>query len=388
MISNNDADNTGTSSGIDGRTQVFLLRPEKLLVGDIILSTVSNAAISKTVRQVTQSRFSHASMVIRKGGLIIEAAGKSVRLSSLLNLAARNLENVRVLRLIDKSEGLADRLENAISHCFKDYSFAGAIMSMTQMRFRAPDTEFFCSQLVATAYKEAGVFLFDKESEKIIPEDFVNCAKLSDVTDEIFVRTTIKEARETCFGLRLIEDGSNLIPENDLNQKLKSVAQTFKKKLPRASKWPVSSPVDIIALLSNDEAFRKCGNRKEIHDALLASMNDCRLSSFSKTLSQEFAASFHMDSILAAELGRKVPSREEISKMKKHQNNTIVAHQESLEKRAKMIFELKNFIEKDLNDELRVAPHIYLKMFEEIQLDETQQLEVSKKTLTLLESKT
>lgn len=155
-----------------------------LQVGDIIL-TKGDTPQSKGIRSVTNSQYSHAMLYVGNGK-IIEAIGKGV-VEQTLTAAAKNVSGAVVLRHSNISD--AQRKTVALyakSKIGRPYDTTGAIGSSTsspkaqilgllspplvgiaQLMDLAnrlgPNSDFYCSELVALAYADAGAPLLPEK---------------------------------------------------------------------------------------------------------------------------------------------------------------------------------------------------------------------------------
>jgi len=133
------------------------INSSKLLPGDILLCTDPDSPVSKAIRRATQSRYSHAAIFIGNGGFV-EAVGSGVRRFLIDSTAVRNPENVRFLRLKDTvpnarslAEGAGRKAENYVA---RRYWVPGAVAARVPGVNLKRRGKFFCSQLVAQAFRE------------------------------------------------------------------------------------------------------------------------------------------------------------------------------------------------------------------------------------------
>jgi hypothetical protein len=192
--------------------EVYLFKPEALEVGDIILSTDPTSNESRVIRWLTGGDYSHAAICTRVG-LLVEATFSSkgvggVARANIMRVVADAPETLRLLRLQpgvprrrEIAEKAAARAEWMIS---REYWFDGV---KGFLRSKIPTNEkqaFFCSHLVAQAYREAGLELLPGvPSEKTAPSAFQESTLLEDLTSESLttelesvVRTYLPEAGE------------------------------------------------------------------------------------------------------------------------------------------------------------------------------------------------
>jgi uncharacterized protein YycO len=179
----------GNGSAVRGPAYVFI--SSRLVAGDIILSTVPTDLLSFIIRVATSSDFSHAA-ICSKPGLLVEARGFGVARVALDRLAVRELSNVRVLRLRSETvsnaaEIAAKAAEYAEAAVFSRYSYVGAALALLpRLSIERRYDEFFCSHLVAEAYRTAGVELLPGiDPTKTVPGAIAESPHLADITASV-----------------------------------------------------------------------------------------------------------------------------------------------------------------------------------------------------------
>lgn len=161
--------------------QTKLITISQLQKGDIILSTTSDF-VSKVVKIGTHSKFSHARLYIG-GGYIIEAIDPFVRREDLSKIIKGDLYTA-----VYRMDNLSQKQKNNIAiyaenQRGKEYDLSGAIGSvgispiLTLQNLLFPEADFYCSELVAFAYKKAGVKL-EGFSSQTTPKDLAHNGKL------------------------------------------------------------------------------------------------------------------------------------------------------------------------------------------------------------------
>lgn len=164
---------------------------------DIIVST-TNAAISKAIRAATGSQVSHA-MIYAGNGVVIEAVAEGV-VERPLTQALNGAVLAVAYRLERLNPGQANMVVNfARAQNRRKYDVGGIVGQAGYQLDRwflcdvqnVRDCEetaarnnlwlqsaakFFCSELVAAAYQQAGVPLFNRPPERISPEDVAQVA--------------------------------------------------------------------------------------------------------------------------------------------------------------------------------------------------------------------
>jgi uncharacterized protein YycO len=163
----------------------------KLRPGDILLSTDPDSAVSNAIRKTTRSRYSHAAIFIGNGEFV-EAVGLGVHRFLVDSTAVGNRENVLFLRLKDsvpQAQSIAllagRKAENYVA---RRYWLPGAVASRLPAVNLKQRGKFFCSQLVAQAFHEAGLELLDNvKSHKVMPGKLLKSRHLTDITDEVLL---------------------------------------------------------------------------------------------------------------------------------------------------------------------------------------------------------
>ncbi|MEM9820554.1 MAG: YiiX/YebB-like N1pC/P60 family cysteine hydrolase [Bacteroidota bacterium] len=170
-----------------------------LEVGDIILSTTADPNISGTIRKVTRSEVSHASVYVGNGN-VIEAIESGVLQRSLetamsddtvtvafrhQNMDAKKGEMIKNFLIKKQKEGtqfdqfaivrnlpiqIVTSACSVFSPALRDKcrNFAGRIFLGTES-----NDEFYCSELVFAAYEAAGLKLTNTSPQWTSPEDLV-----------------------------------------------------------------------------------------------------------------------------------------------------------------------------------------------------------------------
>lgn len=181
-------DLTRARSGAPERSQdtIFAPRPERIRVGDIIL-TAGSGLVSGSIRKLTKSNFSHAALCTRPD-MLLEALDTGVQRRSTIGTYVTQREWIRVLRpkksLTPNSRGLGigDCGESVYGRA---YSVRGALASRFPLLGATAAGGMFCSQIVAEAYRLYGMPLLPgKLPSQIYPGMLLDSAELSDVTDK------------------------------------------------------------------------------------------------------------------------------------------------------------------------------------------------------------
>lgn len=152
--------------------------PSVLKVGDILLST-TNHFTSRIIRHETDLPISHASIVYNtqnpKNPEIVEAVGSGVRVITYEDLMKEDTLAVALRSpsfSTDKNKALQEWL---LSKLGSDYDFGGVLEEWLALKFKwfnqlrsvslGNPKKFYCSELVAEAYKAIGLELLKYNGE-------------------------------------------------------------------------------------------------------------------------------------------------------------------------------------------------------------------------------
>jgi uncharacterized protein YycO len=177
------------------RDELYVLNPEELRVGDIVLTTDPSSAESELIKISTGGSFSHTAICTEVGHLVeANTSGLSdpgsVRRLSTMRIVATDPQFMRVLRLKRSVEGHKSKAAKAAGFAewaiSSEYWWEGV---RAFLRRDIPENEkksFFCSHLVADAYKRAGCDLLQYTApEKVGPGDIMTSGLLDDVTTSV-----------------------------------------------------------------------------------------------------------------------------------------------------------------------------------------------------------
>lgn len=135
------------------------------------------------VRKITKSGWVHATMCINDKEMI-EANGKEVVINVI---PSYDLDNIGVFEYPDLTDIQKEKLVTAAkSHIGKRYDWKQMVGLLIYYVIGKPIKWLFgdkkesmiCSELIAVIYEEAGIKLFDKKMDYIVPSDFANTNKL------------------------------------------------------------------------------------------------------------------------------------------------------------------------------------------------------------------
>jgi len=212
---------------------IFALRPERIRLGDIIL-TAGSGLISRSIRKLTKSNFSHAALCTRPS-MLLEALYTGVQRRSTIGTYATQREWIAVLRPKKAlTPDAPERLHNAELAYGHAYSVRGAIASRFSRFGATPDRGVFCSQVVADAYLRYGVSLIPgKSPAEIYPGMLLDSPELSDVTDKC-VRKLGSESDTDLYKL-VVATGGQALPEEEMRMNrraFEAIRRTLGRKLP------------------------------------------------------------------------------------------------------------------------------------------------------------
>lgn len=209
----------------------FKIVPERLCPGDILLLTDPKGPMSWAIALATGGHFSHAAICM-KPPLFVEAHDPGVSVFHVGRFFVRDPKRIRILRLdVNQVPDAETKAKAAALYArglrTEAYDWDGALRS--KLPGPASKDGFFCSQLVAEAYRRAGHPLMpgDRPSHKITPADIERAAKLGadlkDVTDEVLVRINLPPNH----GLRILDGpfSSQLTPAHEHDQALRLVTE-------------------------------------------------------------------------------------------------------------------------------------------------------------------
>ncbi|WP_084032042.1 YiiX/YebB-like N1pC/P60 family cysteine hydrolase [Desulfonatronum lacustre] len=190
--------------------------------GDIVLIR-GPAKHSKIISKVTKGHFSHAYLALGESQMI-EAIGSGVQYTSCLRFAVEDKSNIAVLRPLFKDDSQAHEVRSNIrdiakGHQSRGYDFIGAILAVLERKKTKKSEKYFCSQLVASIFREAGFPLFEKEDHLVTPNDFLRCSLLFDITnDSVGQVPDYLAKRKIKNGIRipLLDKGGETTSENAL----------------------------------------------------------------------------------------------------------------------------------------------------------------------------
>jgi uncharacterized protein YycO len=153
--------------------------------GDVLFFR-GKGPVSSTIRWLTKSPYSHVGLVylFDERVFCLEAIGSGVRLALVSEVVRRYDGRVDYYEVLDASEEQRRKVVGfGFAQLGKLYDRAGiwrffwSILSGRMDKVRR-DHQWFCSELVAAAYVDAGLSLCDRREEFTSPGDLAGSAKL------------------------------------------------------------------------------------------------------------------------------------------------------------------------------------------------------------------
>lgn len=162
--------------------------------GDVLLFR-GRTPSSLVIRALTRSVYSHVGMVVRYRGRVLcaQATGHGVHvliMSELVRLYEGRIEYFEATHADDSARDAA--LGFVFDQMGKPYDFGCGARFMWALMFggmgrHIRNDKWFCSELVAEAYRRAGAPIVDGR-----PADYISPADLSNATDRLAYRYTLK----------------------------------------------------------------------------------------------------------------------------------------------------------------------------------------------------
>jgi len=153
--------------------------------GDVLLFR-GCGVLSRLIRRATHCDYSHAGLLFRYRGRVycLEAVGKGVRLTPVSRLLDHYPEGVFYCAVEAPDPVRESALEFGFQQLSLGYDVLGlvrfALALLLAKRLPAkPDQRWFCSELVAAAYRVAGVPLTDQLPCYTSPADLINGHRIS-----------------------------------------------------------------------------------------------------------------------------------------------------------------------------------------------------------------
>jgi hypothetical protein len=148
--------------------RLWRLDRTRLKPGDVLLER-SPTFKSAAIRGITRGSYSHA-LIWMGNSDFMEAVGDGVRPMPYVRVVTSDPSLWSLLRLESNQDAAAAAATFVRNHSFTRYNTLGALGSFLPTSGSTRAAKLFCSQLIATAYKSAGIDLCPgKEASRITP---------------------------------------------------------------------------------------------------------------------------------------------------------------------------------------------------------------------------
>jgi hypothetical protein len=162
----------------------YLLDVQALRVGDVVLTSSPGQPVSELIRAVTKADYSHAILVLDPP-YAIESSDYGVVKFRLDRFAVREPRNIALRRMRPSLSARVDfrgMVKFAERMVTREYADREVLAALFERVPRLEQGRFFCSQLVAEAYRSAGLTLVpDRRPERTTPAMLAD----SDAFDEV-----------------------------------------------------------------------------------------------------------------------------------------------------------------------------------------------------------
>jgi hypothetical protein len=191
----------------------------------------------------------------------MEAVGDGIRPMPYVRILTRNPKRWSLLRLESDLQAAAAAAKHVRAHSFKGYNLSGALTTFLPKKAAARSAQLFCSQLVAAAYKSAGIDLCPaKQPAQITPADLEKRSLLREAPNP-FVEIADPEERKV---LAQFLDRDAAYKSSSLDAERKASQEAFRavRKLARKSPTPTDNRLsfppgnlgELIELLANENS--------------------------------------------------------------------------------------------------------------------------------------
>ena len=208
-------------------TPAYKLNLDRLRPGDVILTRSPGQPVSEAIRLSTGAEFSHAILVLALP-YALESAKHGVIKFQIDRMAMTSPENVLVLRLkrsVAVSIDFQRIIDFAESRVTSPYAQKEVLASVFRSLPRIESGTFFCSQIVAEAYRMGGLSSIDNlPPERTTPADIASSDLFEVVPNCTFARTPDEMPFEHHF-LDAPSPQSFAELENAIKQEIMSVVQ-------------------------------------------------------------------------------------------------------------------------------------------------------------------
>lgn len=193
----------------------YQVDPHRLQAGDIIATASPGETFSTLIRAVTAAPVSHVILAASEVKAI-ESADFGVREIRLDRYVARSPKNVRVLRLKPEFRSrvdLAKVIAFAQAAVTSQYAMKGALLSVLMLRLKCEHGRFFCSHLIAEAFRQGGIEIVPGlRAENTTPGDLIGSPILEEHQE------VVREVDRDSVGMPAYFDESNTATAPDTYQ--------------------------------------------------------------------------------------------------------------------------------------------------------------------------
>lgn len=217
---------------------MFILNSTKLRAGDILL-TAQDALVSKAVRKLTKSSFSHAMLCVADSSYIHSDAD-GVHAGNPGRMLFADQASAVVLRLkIANPSSIEKACMFARTQVGKQYSVPEAVKSKFRRSSDADDesNRQFCSRLVAQAYAFAGVALVPNPAY-CYPSDFL----VSPLLEQVQGISRLAKEEEIEFAESSNPLDQQTVSTNYIFQQLRTLAKNDIQTFQQLSDWLIQHP--------------------------------------------------------------------------------------------------------------------------------------------------
>lgn len=123
----------------------------------------SDSFVSRAIRHITWSEFSHVDLVVREGLLGAQADGVKIRPDNYCKVTKVQVVTVDVPDMVAGKVLLFCK-----SQIGKPYDYTALLGNLVHRDWQEQDS-WFCSELIAAAFEQAGLPLLSKQTNRITP---------------------------------------------------------------------------------------------------------------------------------------------------------------------------------------------------------------------------
>lgn len=176
---------------LQGSPMYWAINSDALFPGDVLLTRNPDSIFADAVCVLTGVPFSHA-FICTDPPECVESRGFGVVRFILNRFLIRERTRIKVLRLTNHAARRAEAstaADFAAAQVTREYASIDVLTALTALPILERG-KYFCSQLVAEAYANAGVNLTPKQPEKTSPGALLSSTELEDVTDKVVREAT------------------------------------------------------------------------------------------------------------------------------------------------------------------------------------------------------